>query len=109
MNSNGSWPPRTGGKLTRQLLTYSRKIKSEKRSINLNDQINQVHLLLQRTIPKMIQIELRLEADLKRVDCGFGSNGAGVDEPGDQCQRRHAGWRPAGHRDVNRQDTRKTR
>ena len=57
-----------GGKLTRQLLTYSRKIKSEKRSINLNDQVHQVHLLLQRTIPKMVQIELRLEADLKRVN-----------------------------------------
>ncbi len=57
-----------GGKLTRQLLTYSRKIKSEKRSINLNNQVHQVHLLLQRTIPKMVQIELCLEADLKRVD-----------------------------------------
>ena len=57
-----------GGKLTRQLLTYSRKIKSEKRPINLNDQVHQVNLLLQRTIPKMVQIELRLDADLKRVD-----------------------------------------
>ncbi len=58
----------SGGKLTRQLLTYSRKVKSEKRSINLNDQVSQTHNLLQRTIPKMIEIDLILEEDLKRVD-----------------------------------------
>ena len=57
-----------GGELTRQLLTYSRKIKSEKRTINLNDQAHQAHQLLRRTIPKMIEIDLRLEEDLKLVD-----------------------------------------
>lgn len=56
-----------GGQLTRQLLTYSRKIISEKRPINLNDQTHQVHQLLLRTIPKMVQIELHLEAELKMV------------------------------------------
>jgi len=57
-----------GGSLIRQLLTYSRKIKSDKRPINLNDQAQQVYQLLQRTIPKMIEIDLRLEEDLKLVD-----------------------------------------
>jgi two-component system, cell cycle sensor histidine kinase and response regulator CckA len=57
-----------GGELTRQLLTYSRKIKSEKRPIQLNDQVRQTHQLLQRTIPKMIEIELRLEEGLKMVN-----------------------------------------
>jgi signal transduction histidine kinase len=57
-----------GGDLTRQLLTYSRKIKSEKRPINLNDQVRQTHQLLQSTIPKMIEIELRLEEGLKMVN-----------------------------------------
>ena len=57
-----------GGELTWQLLTYSRKIKSEKRPNNLNDQAHQAHQLLRRTIPKMIEIELRLEEDLKLVD-----------------------------------------
>jgi signal transduction histidine kinase len=57
-----------GGELTRQLLTYSRKIKSEKRPINLNDQAHQAHRLLRRTVPKMIEIDLRLEEDLKLVD-----------------------------------------
>ena len=57
-----------GGGLIRQLLTYSRKIKSDKRPINLNDQAHQTYQLLQRTIPKMIEIDLRLEEDLKLVD-----------------------------------------
>ena len=60
-----------GGELTRQLLTYSRKIKSEKRPIQLNDQVRQTHQLLQRTIPKMIAIELRLEKDLKMVNADW--------------------------------------
>ena len=58
----------SGGKLTRQLLTYSRKVKSEKRPINLNDQVRQAHQLLERTIPKMIEMDLLLEEDLKLVD-----------------------------------------
>ena len=57
-----------GSGLIRQLLTYSRKIKSDKRPIDLNDQAHQAHQLLQRTIPKMIEIDLRLEKDLKLVD-----------------------------------------
>jgi two-component system, cell cycle sensor histidine kinase and response regulator CckA len=57
-----------GGGLIRQLLTYSRKIKSDKRPIDLNDQAHQAHQLLQRTIPKMIEIDLHLEEDLKLVD-----------------------------------------
>ena len=57
-----------GGELTRQLLTYSRKIESEKQQINLNDQIRQVHDLLQRTIPKMVHIDLQLDDDLHRVN-----------------------------------------
>jgi signal transduction histidine kinase len=57
-----------GGELIRQLLTYSRKIKSEKRPIDLNDQTLQAHQMLQRTIPKMIEIELNLEENLKLVD-----------------------------------------
>ncbi len=57
-----------GSKLVRQLLTYSRKIKSEKRPVDLNDRILQIRKLLQRTIPKMIAIECRLEEDLHLVN-----------------------------------------
>ncbi len=59
---------RRGGELTRQLLNYSRKLKSEKKRTNLNHQVHQVHKLLLRTIPKMIGIELQLDDDLWYVD-----------------------------------------
>jgi len=59
---------RRGGELTRRLLNYSRKIKSEKKRTNLNFQVRQLHKLLQRTIPKMIEIELQLDDDLQYVD-----------------------------------------
>ncbi len=57
-----------GSKLVRQLLTYSRKIKSEKRPIRLNDRVRQIETLLQRTIPKMIEIECRLGDDIHMVN-----------------------------------------
>jgi signal transduction histidine kinase len=57
-----------GGRLVRQLLTYSREIKSEKRIIRLNDQIEQTNQLLERTIPKMIAIDCRLQKDLRWVN-----------------------------------------
>ncbi len=57
-----------GGKLVRQLLTYSKKIRSVKRPIRLNLRVEQVRQLLQRTLPKMIDIELRLADDLHHVN-----------------------------------------
>jgi signal transduction histidine kinase len=59
---------RRGGELTRRLLNYSRKINSEKKRSNLNLQIRQLNKLLQRTIPKMIEIELQLDENLRHVD-----------------------------------------
>jgi two-component system cell cycle sensor histidine kinase/response regulator CckA len=59
---------RRGGELTRQLLNYSRKVKSEKKPTDLNHQVRQIHKLLQRIIPKMIEIELQLEDDLQYVN-----------------------------------------
>jgi two-component system, cell cycle sensor histidine kinase and response regulator CckA len=53
-----------GADLTRQLLTFSRKVRSKQKALNLNQEIRQVEELLQRTIPKMIQVELRLSEDL---------------------------------------------
>ena len=57
-----------GGELTRQLLTFSRKIESKLRPIDLNHEVSNVKELLTRTIPKMIQIELQLAEDLKTVN-----------------------------------------
>jgi two-component system cell cycle sensor histidine kinase/response regulator CckA len=54
--------------LTQQLLTFSRKVESKLRPINLNNEIMQVRELLGRTIPKMIAIDLRLEKYLHTVN-----------------------------------------
>jgi PAS domain S-box-containing protein len=56
---------RRGGDLTQQLLTFSRKVESELQPIDLNHEVESVRLLLERTIPKMIEIEFSLAEDLK--------------------------------------------
>jgi len=53
--------------LTRQLLTFSRKVESRLRPLDLNSEIRQTEKLLSRTLPKMIQIEILLADDLKTV------------------------------------------
>lgn len=54
--------------LTLQLLTFSRKVESKLRPVNLNHQVEHVHKILKRTIPKMIDIELHLEKNLKIIN-----------------------------------------
>lgn len=54
--------------LTQQLLTFSRKVESQLRPANLNQEIKQVEKLLRRTIPKMIDIKLDLEEDLHIIN-----------------------------------------
>jgi len=49
--------------LTRQLLTFSRKVESKLRPVDLNHEVRQVEKLLKRTIPKMIRIELHLQEE----------------------------------------------
>ncbi len=51
-----------GGELTRQLLTFGRKVESKKWSLDLSKEAMEVGKLLERTIPKMIEIQLHLEA-----------------------------------------------
>jgi two-component system, cell cycle sensor histidine kinase and response regulator CckA len=46
--------------LVRRVLTFARKTENEAAPLNLNDKITQTSQLLRRTIPKMIQIELKL-------------------------------------------------
>ncbi|MFC1824771.1 PAS domain S-box protein, partial [Thermodesulfobacteriota bacterium] len=47
---------RRANELTRQLLIFSRKIESELRPVDLNQEVIQVTKMLQSTIPKMIKI-----------------------------------------------------
>jgi len=61
-----------GAALTQQLLTFSRKVESELRPVDLNHEVESVKLLLERTIPKMIQMEFHLAADLKIINADPG-------------------------------------
>jgi two-component system cell cycle sensor histidine kinase/response regulator CckA len=49
-----------GADLVKQILTFSRRVESKFEVIDLNDDIKYVERLLYRTIPKMIDIELKL-------------------------------------------------
>jgi PAS domain S-box-containing protein len=57
-----------GGELTYRLLTFSRRVQSELTPVNLNQEVNQIQRLLQRTISKMIDIELNLADDLRTIN-----------------------------------------
>jgi len=54
--------------LTQQLLTFSRKVESILRPVDLNQEVRQVHKLLRRTIPRMINMELHLQKDLRAIN-----------------------------------------
>jgi signal transduction histidine kinase/ActR/RegA family two-component response regulator len=54
--------------LTKQLLTFSRKLESQLRPLDLNQEVRQLKQLLERTIPKMIGIETHLGSDLKIIN-----------------------------------------
>ena len=58
--------------LVLQLLTFSRKVETKRRPIDINHEIKEVRNLLQRTIPRMIDIELHLAEDLRAVNADSG-------------------------------------
>ncbi len=57
-----------GAELTQQLLTFSRKVESKRRPLDLNQEVGELRELLERTIPKMIDVEFKLAANLKMVN-----------------------------------------
>jgi two-component system cell cycle sensor histidine kinase/response regulator CckA len=59
---------KNGAELVHRLLTFSRKVEPNPRPLNLNTQIVQVEKFLLRTIPKMIDIQLDLAADLADIN-----------------------------------------
>lgn len=59
---------RRGADLVKELLTFSRKTATSPCPLDLNSQVSQVRSLLERTIPKMIKIELRLGEDLSIIE-----------------------------------------
>jgi PAS domain S-box-containing protein len=58
---------RNGADLVQRLLTFSRKTEIKPLDLDLNQRIRQTQKFLERTIPKMIDIELILSDDLDRI------------------------------------------
>jgi len=54
--------------LTKRLLIFSRKVESKLRPMDLNKETEQVSKMLERTIPKMVNIELHLTENLNIVN-----------------------------------------
>ena len=54
--------------LVKQLLTFSRKVESKLRPIDLNNEVRKIQKLLVRTIPKMIDIELDLQDRIHTIN-----------------------------------------
>lgn len=54
--------------LTRQLLTFSRKIESKLAPLDINAELRAVMKLLQRTLPRMIEIKINLSEDLRIIE-----------------------------------------
>ena len=63
---------RRGADLVKQILTFSRKVETNPRPIDLNHLVEKIERLLSRTIPRMIQIELTLASDLAAVSADPG-------------------------------------
>jgi two-component system, cell cycle sensor histidine kinase and response regulator CckA len=61
-----------GGELTRQMLMFSRKVESNKQPTDLNIEVKKVEKILSRTIPKMIEIQVKTAYDLYTVDADPG-------------------------------------
>ena len=58
--------------LVRRILTFSRRVETKLRPLNLNHELTQAEKLLRRTIPRMVEIELRLDDNLKTVNADPG-------------------------------------
>jgi len=61
-----------GAELVRSLLAFSRKSEMNITPVNINREVEQVKKLLDRTLPKMIEIELNLSDGLKTVEADAG-------------------------------------
>ena len=61
-----------GKDLVTQILTFSRKLEPELRPSDLNEVILETEKLLERTIPRMIEIELDLAPDLRPINADPG-------------------------------------
>ncbi len=58
---------RRGADLVKNLLTFSRKVETTHKLLNINHEISEIHRLILSAFPKTIEIELRLDDNLDLV------------------------------------------
>jgi PAS domain S-box-containing protein len=56
-----------GGELIQSILTFSKSTGSKRRHVDLSEEVHRVESLLRRTIPKMIQIDIRMAEFLWKI------------------------------------------
>lgn len=57
-----------GAELTRRLLTFSRRVETQREPLDLNALIRGLSQLLERTVPRMVAIDLELADDLPAIE-----------------------------------------
>ncbi len=63
---------RDGGELAKSILAFSRRLEPNARPVNLNNVIKRVEKMLERTVTKMIRIEILLTDNLMTVNADPG-------------------------------------
>ena len=61
-----------GSELVKNLLAFSRKAFTRLETVNINHHVEELFDLLERTIPKMIKIELHLKSDIPTIQADSG-------------------------------------
>ncbi|MCG6981233.1 MAG: PAS domain S-box protein [Deltaproteobacteria bacterium] len=57
-----------GAELTQQLLTFSRKVESKRKPLDLNQEVAELRQLLERTFPRMIELEFILDPNIRMIN-----------------------------------------
>jgi PAS domain S-box-containing protein len=63
---------KNGAELAKRILAFSRRVEPITRPVNLNNEIVRVQKMLERTVPKMIRIEILLADNLMTVNADPG-------------------------------------
>ena len=77
-------------RVTRQILSFSRKTETKTSPINLNERVDRLRRMLTRFIPKTMEFTVNLDPDLPIVNADPAQIDQVPDEPCAECQRRNA-------------------